>query len=191
MHQEGLRIAEDLGLRSDVPYKLAQLGRIALACGDYSRADSFHERSRKLAAEQSDRFGEHFASIGLALSARRQGHLDQAEAHLSGWLDWAREAGWTPGVALVYAEHGFIAEQRGDASAALDLHRAGYAAARDTGDPRAVALAIEGIAGALSLIGKKKTAARLLDTANRAREAAGVPLPCAERGDINRILARL
>ncbi|RSM90855.1 AfsR/SARP family transcriptional regulator [Kibdelosporangium aridum] len=191
LHQDGLRIAQELGLRSDVPYKLAQLGRIALASGDYRRADEFHEGSRRLAAEQSDKFGEQFAEVGLALAARRQGHLEQAEAHLDGWLHWAREVGWGPGVALVYAELGFIAELRGDAQTALDLHRAGYAAALDTGDPRAVALALEGMAGAHSLAGDLETAADLLQEANATREAAGVPLPPAERGDVDRISARL
>ncbi|WP_084434355.1 ATP-binding protein [Kibdelosporangium aridum] len=191
LQQDGLRIAEELGLRSDVPYKLAQLGRIALASGDYPRADEFHERSRRLAAEQSDRFGEQFAEIGLALAARRQGRLAQAETYLDGWLDWAREVGWAPGVALVHAELGFIAELRGDAQTALDLHRAGYAAACDTGDPRAVALALEGMAGAHSLAGDLETAAQLLGEANATRESAGVPLPPAERGDVERISARL
>ncbi|MBE1469411.1 BTAD domain-containing putative transcriptional regulator [Kibdelosporangium phytohabitans] len=190
LHRDGLRVAEDLGLWRDVSYKLAQLGRIALLSGDYPRAEEFHERARRLAAEQSDRFGEQFAEIGLALAARRQGRMDEAEAHLDGWLDWYREIGWAPGVALVYAERGFIAESRGDAKTALDLHRAGFAAAKGTSDPRAVALAVEGIAGALSLAGDATVAARLLGAAGSARQAAGAPLPSAERGDIDRITER-
>ncbi|ONI88649.1 AfsR family transcriptional regulator [Actinosynnema sp. ALI-1.44] len=191
LHRDGLRIAEDLGLWRDVSYKLAQVGRIALLSGDYPRAEEFHERARRLAAEQSDRFGEQFAEIGLALAARRQGRVDEAEAHLDGWLDWYHEIDWGPGIALVYAERGFIAESRGDAQAALDLHRAGFDAAGKTGDPRAVALAVEGIAGALSLSGDVTVAARLLGAAGSARQAAGAPLPPAERVDVDRITARI
>nr|WP_042189004.1 BTAD domain-containing putative transcriptional regulator [Kibdelosporangium sp. MJ126-NF4]CEL18598.1 Signal transduction response regulator / Tetratricopeptide repeat-containing protein [Kibdelosporangium sp. MJ126-NF4] len=190
LHRDGLRVAEDLGLWRDVSYKLAQLGRIALLSGDYPRAEEFHERARRLAAEQSDRFGEQFAEIGLALAARRQGRMADAEERLDGWLDWYREIGWGPGVALVYAERGFIAESRGDARTALDLHRAGLDAAQGTSDPRAVALAVEGIAGALSLAGNAGVAARLLGAASSARQAAGAPLPSAERGDIDRITTR-
>ncbi|CAM4011557.1 BTAD domain-containing putative transcriptional regulator [Kibdelosporangium persicum] len=190
LHRDGLRVAEELGLWPDVSYKLAQLGRIALLSGDYPRADEFHERARRLAAEQSDRFGEQFAQIGLALAARRQGSLERAEEHLDGWLGWYREIGWSPGVALVCAERGFIAEARGDVNAALELHRAGFAAAKDTGDPRALALAVEGIAGALSLAGEARSAARLLGAAGAARQGAGAPLPPAERADIDRITGR-
>lgn len=187
LHHEGLRIAEDLGLWPDVSYKVAQLGRIALLAGDHPRADALHERARRLAAEQSDRFSEHFAGIGLALSARRQGQLERADEHLDGRLEWYREIGWGPGVALVCAERGFIAELRGDAPAALELHRAGWVVAARTGDPRALALAMEGVAGAMALAGDATTAARLLGAAGAARERAGAPLPPAERGDLDRI----
>jgi predicted ATPase/DNA-binding SARP family transcriptional activator len=190
MHRQGLRIAEELGLSADVSYQLAQLGRTALLSGDYARADEFHERARRLAAEQSDRFDEQFAVLGLALAARRQGLLERADEHLDGWLGWYGEIGWRPGVALLCAERGFIAEARGDARRAMDLHRAGFAAAKDTGDPRALALALEGLAGALSLAGDARGAALVLGAAGAARQGAGAPLPPAERADLDRITAR-
>lgn len=59
---------------------------------------------------------------------------------------------------MILAELGFAAEQRGDADAALDLHRQDFTAARRTGDPRAVALALEGLAGAQRLAGDPERA---------------------------------
>ncbi|MEV8535203.1 tetratricopeptide repeat protein [Streptomyces sp. NPDC051211] len=144
-----------------------------------------------LAAEHGYAAGEIHAEIGLALGARREGDFDLAEKHLRRTLAWHRAVDFGPGPALLLAELGFLAEQRGDAPAALALHRQGLAVARDSGDPRAVALAQEGIAGAYALAGQPVQAARLLGTATRARESSGAPLPEAERGDVERITAKV
>jgi hypothetical protein len=92
--------------------------------------------------------------------------------------------------AFFLAQLGFIAEQRGDAETALSRHLDSLTAARITGDPRAVALALEGLAGARTLMGHHDQAARLLGTADAARRSAGAPLPAAERGDVDRITTR-
>ncbi|WP_433335335.1 BTAD domain-containing putative transcriptional regulator [Spirillospora sp. CA-294931] len=191
LHRRGLRLAEELGLWPEISSQLTRLGRIALLTGDHARATDFHERARDLAAAHADRRLEHFAEIGLALGARRRGDLDAAESTLLKWVEWCRQIDGAPGLALVLAELGFVAEQRGDAARALALHTEGLAAARATGNPRATALAQEGLAGALSLQGDLAKARRHLAAATRARDSAGAPLPPAERHDISRIQARL
>jgi predicted ATPase/DNA-binding SARP family transcriptional activator len=189
LHRDGLQVAEDFALWTEVSYKLGQLGRIALLAGEHGRAAELHERAQRLASARSDRFGEQFAAVGLGLGARRQGRLDEAEAHLSGWLEWCRDVGWWPGVALINAELGFVAELRGDAATAAARHLDGLVAARRTGDPRALALAMEGLAGAAVLVDRPASAARLLGAAAAERASAGTPLPAAERGDVDRIRA--
>ncbi|MFI0449599.1 BTAD domain-containing putative transcriptional regulator [Actinomadura sp. 6N118] len=189
LHRDGLAMAEELGSYAEVSYKLSRLGRIALLTGDHAEAAELHERGRRIAAEQSHKRMEQFAEIGLALVARRRGDLDAAERYLRTWVDWIRDVDGAPGLALVLAELGFVAEQRGDARMAAELHSEGLAAARSTGNPRAVALAFEGLAGAAALDGKAGEAARLLGEAAAARAAAGAPLPPAERGDVDRITA--
>ncbi|MEH1128871.1 tetratricopeptide repeat protein [Micromonospora sp. CPCC 206061] len=191
LRRDGLRMAEELGLWIEVSYVLSGLGRIALLTGDHARADELHGRAMRLAARHSHRRGEQFAEVGLGLSARRQGRLDDAETHLRRWLEWCRQIDGDMGAALILAELGFIAEQRGDAEAALATHLEGYAAARATDDPRAIALAQEGLAGAHALAGRYEEASRLLATATAHRESAGTPLPPAERGDVDRIEALL
>jgi hypothetical protein len=94
-----------------------------------------------------------------------------------------------PGLALVLAELGFVAEQRGDLAAALELHLDGLAAARRIGDPRAIALALEGLAGTQAEA-RPERAAELLGAAGALRTGVGAPLPRAERGDVDRIAAR-
>ncbi|AUH40204.1 BTAD domain-containing putative transcriptional regulator [Streptomyces sp. CMB-StM0423] len=191
LHREGLRMAEDLGLWSEVSDKLSMLGRVALLTGDVAQADDLHGRAARLAAEQGYVVGEEFAGIGLALGARRQGRLAEAEAHLRRWLDWDRKIESDVGTALILAELGFVAELAGDAEQAREHHREGLASARPTGDPRALALALEGLAGVESLAGDATAAARLLGRAEALRAAAGAPLPEAERFDTDRITARL
>ncbi|MBB4711952.1 putative ATPase/DNA-binding SARP family transcriptional activator [Streptomyces luteogriseus] len=191
LHRENLRIAQALETWPEMSTKLSGLGRIALLTQRYDEADDLHARALRIAAGQGNQPAEQFAALGLALSARRQGRLEAAEEWLRPWLAWNHRRGDGPGLALVLAELGFIAEQRGDAARALDYHRDGLAAAAATKDPRSVALALEGLAGAYSLSGAPERATRLLGTAATARERAGAPQPPAERGDVERIATRL
>ncbi|MCT2589424.1 AAA family ATPase [Streptomyces sp. N2-109] len=186
LYREGLRKAEHLRLSTLAVDLLSGLGRIALLTGDHDAAREHHEHARRLASEQGFRAGEFNALLGLGLGARREGLLDLAEEHLRGVLEWHRRIGLDDANALVLAELGFVAEQRGDAVAARDRQLAGLAAARTTGDPRALALALEGLAGAEALGGRPRTAALLLGSATAARAAAGAPRPAAERGDADR-----
>ena len=190
LHTEGLRMAEELGLWPQASDRLSWLGRCALLAGDHRLAREHLERARRLATEQSYKPGEVFARMGQGFLARRQGRLDEAEEHLRAVLGWSRQAGFELGVAgaLTLAELGFAAEQRGDPAAARRLHLDGLAVARGLGDPRAVALALEGLAGADALAGHPDHAAVLLGAAAAARESVGAPLPPAERGDIDRAM---
>ncbi|WP_068925574.1 BTAD domain-containing putative transcriptional regulator [Planobispora rosea] len=194
LHREGLRIAEDLRLWTDASCRLSSLGRLALLTGDLDGSRELHERGMRLAAEQSNRFAEEFARVGLGLVARRGGDLDTAERLFRRSLAWNRrlEADYgVPfyGVTLLLAELGFIAERRGDRATARALHLEGLAAAREIGDPRAIALAREGLAGVAAAEGAYEEAVALLDEAAALRESVGAPLPQAERGDVDRIAA--
>ncbi|MFD4389971.1 BTAD domain-containing putative transcriptional regulator [Streptomyces sp. NPDC058486] len=192
LHRTCLDIAERLDLRREVSFQLSGLGRIALLTREYGRAREFHERARRIAVEQTDSFGEQYAEIGLGMGARREGDLDAAEAHMRNVLDTHRRMGYEPGMpALILAELGFAAELRGDADRAVELQRSGLAAARATGDPRALALGLEGLAGAVSLAGDAARAARLLGAAAAARASVGVPLPEGEHDDVLRVIARV
>lgn len=127
-----------------------------------------------------------YAEFGLALSGRRQGRLDAAEPRLRKWLEWDRRIGSDIAISLIMAELGFLAEHRGNHAAATELHRESLAAAHLAADVRAVALALEGLAGAST----PDRAARLLGRAAALRESVDAPLPAGERGDTDRIAAR-
>ncbi|NBE56513.1 ATP-binding protein, partial [Streptomyces boluensis] len=190
LHEEGVRLAEELGHWTEAADRITGLGRIALLRRDFTASRELHERARRLAHTHGYAAGAVHAEIGLALCARREGDLDRAEELLHTCLDWHRAREFDPGPALLLAELGFVAELRGDAATARALHRQGLAGARAGSDPRAVALALEGLAGAESLAGDSVQAARLLGEAARARAKAGAPLPDGERGDVDRITTR-
>ncbi|TWD80684.1 putative ATPase [Kribbella amoyensis] len=202
--QESLRLAESLGLWTEVSFRTSGLGRIALLTGDYARADELHEAARRIAIEHSNKSAEEYAEVGLGLAARRQGRLDEAEERLGKWLTWLTQVGGIAGVAFVTAQLGFIAEQRGDHERAAELHERGHQAARELGDERAIALALEGLAGAKAAAALSRPddasaavfteaetllaeAEALLAEAEALRRAVGLPLPPAERFDVDRI----
>ncbi|PDP89433.1 AfsR family transcriptional regulator [Glycomyces fuscus] len=190
-HEEGLRIAEDLRLWHTVSLKLSGLGRVALLEADLDRADELHARALRVAEEHADPVGEQFADAGIALTARRRGDLDLAERSLLRRLEWNRRVDGRTGTAFILTQLGFVAEQRGEADRALDLHGRARHEAERSGDPRAVALALEGLAGAHALAGGHGRARRLLERAAALREEAGAPLAAVERWDVDRITGRM
>ncbi|CAM04577.1 putative ATPase [Saccharopolyspora erythraea NRRL 2338] len=189
LHSEGLHKARELELWPEVSYQLTWLGRNALLTGDHALAREHHERAAEIARDRGFRAGELYAVTGLALGARREGDLDLAEHHLDEVLRWYRDSAFEPSSTLVHAEFGFVAELRGDAERAAEHHHRGFELALQLGDSRAVALAMEGLAGAEALAGRHARAARLLGAAARARESVGTPLIPAESADVDRITA--
>ncbi|WP_411079505.1 AfsR/SARP family transcriptional regulator [Streptomyces sp. cmx-18-6] len=189
---EGLRMARELGLEAEVSARLSGLGRLALLARDWDRARDLHEQARKIAAEQGYKYGEIHSEMGLALGARRSGDLDGAKAHLLHIRDGYADVSSQAGDHLLRAELGFVAELRGDARGAAAHHLESLEIARALAEPRALALSLEGLAGAAALTGHGPAATRaalLLGAADAARRRAGAPLPPAERADVDRITA--
>ena len=179
--------AEELGLWTEVSFRTSGLGRIAFLTGDYARADVLHERAdgwRSSSPTSRPRSTPRSVSVCPPAS---QGRLDDAEAHLTKWLDWLSQVGGTPGIAFILAQLGFVAEQRGDFHEAQALHQQGYEAAQRVGDERAIALALEGLAGAA----EDPTAPAGYSPKQKRSGEVGAPLPPAERFDVDRIRARL
>ncbi|MFD6278099.1 BTAD domain-containing putative transcriptional regulator [Streptomyces sp. NPDC060209] len=189
---EGLRMARELGLEAEVSARLSGLGRLALLARDWDRARALHEQARRIATEQGYKYGEIHSGMGLALGARRSGDLDGAEAHLLHIRDGYADVSSRAGDHLLLAELGFVAELRGDARGAAAHHSEGLEIARVLAEPRALALSLEGLAGAAALHGHGPATTRaavLLGAAAAARLRAGAPLPPAERADVDRISA--
>ncbi|MER5626174.1 BTAD domain-containing putative transcriptional regulator [Streptosporangium sp. NPDC002544] len=194
LHRDGLRMAEELGLWPEVAGRLAWLGWTALQRGDYAQARETCERALRLAAEQGHRTAQIFATMGLAFAARREDLLDLAETHLRDLLNGAPEQSAEetppPYLPMIMSELGFVAEQRGDAAAALASHLKSIDLAARFESSREMPGTLEGLAGALTLAGDHDGAALLLGAGSAAR-ASNSPPPPTERGDIDRITTRV
>ncbi|MGW6536924.1 AfsR/SARP family transcriptional regulator [Streptomyces sp. NPDC055011] len=188
--REGLRIARELGLTAEVSARLSGLGRLALLDRDWDRARALHGRALAIAAEQGYAYAEIHARMGLALGARRSGDLTAAEDRLAGLRDRFAQASSPAGEHLRHAELGFLAELRGRPDEAARHHLRALTLARTLAEPRALALCLEGLAGALAP-GSPTAAAALLGAADAERRGVGAPLPVAERGDVDRITGTL
>ncbi|MFJ8129650.1 AfsR/SARP family transcriptional regulator [Streptomyces hydrogenans] len=188
--REGLRMARELGLTAEVSARLSGLGRLALLESDGDRARELHGQALAMAAEQGYAYGEIHARMGLALGARRSGDLAAAEHHLLLLRDRFAQASSPAGEHLRHAELGFLAELGGRHDEALGHHLRGLAVARTLAEPRALALSLEGLAGALAPHSPAEAAA-LLGAADAERRTVDAPLPPAERTDVDRITATL
>ena len=127
--------------------------------------------------------------LGLGETARKEGKLDCAEAHLRNVLRASRRTGSEPDVARVIAlsELGFIGEQRGRPTLARAYHLRSLAAATKLGDSQAVAQALTGLAGVHAFADQTGRAARLLGAAETARRSAKASLPPGDSPDGQRI----
>jgi predicted ATPase len=191
LHRDALHLAEGLGLWPEVATRLCWLGWIHTQLGNHPAALDHGARALRLATEQGYQTGEVFAEIVLGFAARRSGDLDTAESHLRHLLETAPPQDGAPSVhvPMVLAELGFVAELRGDAAAALRLHREALDLAARLDAPRDTAGGLEGLAGALALAGDHAHAAEVLGAAAAARRANSLPAAPAERADIDRVTA--
>ncbi|MGI5240431.1 BTAD domain-containing putative transcriptional regulator [Dactylosporangium sp. CA-139066] len=197
LHEDGLRMAEDLGLWPEVAGRLSWLGWGALQRGDYAAARELSARALRLSQEQGSPLNAIFAEMVLAFAARRGGDLEAAEAHLHSLLaaaaDRDGEAGQPLHVPSVLVECGYLAEQRGDADTARRNHAESYAVAQRLGATRDAVHALAGLAGAAALDGGRAgagRAARILGAVAAARDRLGMTVSVAERYDLDRTAAK-
>jgi hypothetical protein len=95
---------------------------------------------------------------------------------------------------LLLVARGYLADQIGDAGRALELQTEALRTAIGLSNPRNVAYALEGCAGALALAAEPvpvELGARLLGGADRLRRDSGGPMPAGERYDVDRAERRL
>jgi predicted ATPase/DNA-binding SARP family transcriptional activator len=187
--EEATVLADELGLPEFKAALHARLGTLLSLQGQHRRAQAVLGQALAEAEQLGWRAGVAWVRGLAGLAARCRGDLDEARAQLERALVWSRETDASPVAAPTLAWLGFVLELQGDLAAAGSVHREGLDHAARTGDPRAVALALEGLAGVAGASGDAERAALLLGAASGMRESAGGPLPPAERVDVDRIEA--
>jgi tetratricopeptide (TPR) repeat protein len=146
-----------------------RLGNLAANQQHVEVARTWHQTALSRARELGFPGPAAQALSGMAVAAWMQGRLDQAERLHREALAAYDAVGSVEGAAFTEACLGFLATDRGDAPAALALHRRSLAKAALGRDRRAIALAIEGSAGAHALTGNAVNAARMLGAAAELR----------------------
>lgn len=191
LNADGLRMAEELDLWPDVASRTGWAGWIAMQQRDYGRGLELCVEARRLAREQGYQVGATLAGLGLAFAARRLGDHDEAETQLRGLLeaagDWDGDQPPPLHLPLVLSELGFLLHQDDRFDEAADLHRQAFAAARTLDNARSTAIALEGLAGALTGGDHYQTSAVLLGTADAVRQAASTPRSPGDQDDVDRI----
>jgi tetratricopeptide (TPR) repeat protein len=190
----GSALLDELGERWGQLQASYITGSLAEVAGDYDRAERMHHNGLTMAEELGLAPEMSFQLSWLGrIAMLRVDHQRAWELH-----EKARQLGAEQGFkpAEMYAETGLGlgARRSGQFDVAekhLRMQLEGYELAGNSGDPRPVALALEGLAGAHALAGRSDHAARLLGAAARLRESVGRPLPHGQRGDIDRIAGTL
>jgi tetratricopeptide (TPR) repeat protein len=163
-----------------------RLGGLAALEGRFDEAEEWHEIALTRAREGAYTGALAQAFSGRAHTAFRRGKLDEAEAGHREALAAYESSGSVEGVAASLASLGFIATARGDQPAAVDLHLRSLREAARGKDRRAIALALEGLAGATAGLGDAGRAAVLLGAAEEVRRTGGGPLPTAQEPAVDR-----
>ncbi|MGD9702985.1 MAG: BTAD domain-containing putative transcriptional regulator [Acidimicrobiia bacterium] len=181
------QLFEEVGGGGYAIVALARLGNLAVLEGDLDEADRLHREAMCDAANGLVGELQGHVLMARAFSLRRRGDLDAAAEVLDRALGLRRVKELTIGLAFGSNSRGFVAEQQGDADGAERYHLMGLRAAVGGDDRRAVALALEGLAGVARLRGDPARAGFLLGAADALRRITGGPLPAGERYDVDRI----
>jgi predicted ATPase/DNA-binding SARP family transcriptional activator len=163
----------------------ARMGNLLLCQGDVDGADALHEEAMTLAETVGSRVSYGVILTGRAMVRRAQGRVQDAADAAADALAVYRRTQLRSGQALALALLGFATECLGDPSRAEELHAEALAAARQLGDERLVALAVEGLAGVAVARGDLERGASLLGAADHLRDLNGASSGPAS--DVDRI----
>lgn len=181
-------LAETLGLRDVHAYQLVRVGNLCALEGDLAVAERLLRHARDLAKQLGISSTVAYADNGLGLVLRRAGQPQQAQVRHEAALRHYRTIGSISGIAFTCTMIGLAAGAAGIDRDAMHWQRKALHAADVSGDRRAVALVLEGLAVALS---PAADAAVLLGAASALRADAGAPRPVGEIPEIDRVEARL
>jgi predicted ATPase/DNA-binding SARP family transcriptional activator len=180
------QVTTGVGPGANASILATRLGNLAANRGAFDDAGMWHGTALSRARELGFPGPAAQAISGMAVAAGMQGDLAQAERLHREALAAYESVGSVEGLAFTEACLGFLATRLGDAEAALELHRRSLANAAQGSERRAMALAVEGSAGALAACGDAVNAARLLGVAAelRGERVVSPPWLVAERARV-------
>jgi predicted ATPase/DNA-binding SARP family transcriptional activator len=189
--ERGILLARGLGLAGLVNHLTTDLGDAVALGGDPNRAREILDMALTSGRDLVWLPGTGQALTALAWLERRAGNHDEAVTRANEALTMVLAADNRIGIAQCLALLGHLDEEAGDLVGARNRHQQSLERAMETGDPRARALALEGLASVALHEGDGVAAARHLGAAHALRRTTtwqtGWPLASALRGDTERI----
>ncbi|MDV6013412.1 BTAD domain-containing putative transcriptional regulator [Haloechinothrix sp. LS1_15] len=181
-------IAQDLGMRDMHAHQLIKIGNLYGLRGALDVASSYLRRAGEIGRELGEPSTVAYADNGLGLVLRRQGRAHDARVQHEAALRHYRAIGSLSGSAFSCAAIGLACRAVADAREVRNWQLRSLRDAVRTGDRRAVALALEGLALAC---GEPEPARTLLDVAHALRSDAGVARPDGEIPEVDLVEDRV
>lgn len=178
--------ALELGLLYVAAEALIHLGVLATITSDMQRAEVWFDQAAALVRRTGSSETTALLALARAGAARRRGDLEAARALYGQALASYRQLGAHAWIAQALTGLGTVQELTGDLDQAQATLEQGLDAARAAHDPRLLAAALEALACVAVARSDGEGAARLLGSATALREQAQLPLPAAERIDVDR-----
>ncbi len=171
------QVTTSIGPGANASILATRLGNLAANQGAFEDARMWHRTALSRATELGFPGPAAQAISGMAVAAGMQGDIHQAERLHHEALAAYESVGSVEGAAFTDACLGFLATRCGDGASALELHHRSLANAAQGNERRAMALAVEGSAGAHAACGDAMNAALLLGVATELRGERTVSPP--------------
>lgn len=187
--RESVALAQDINDPRGLSDAYATLGMIAQAKGDIEQATAAFIESVTHASPDARSESRYHTQYYMAELARYQGDFSQAHTLLEGALEDAQAAanGWDCAIMLTLLGH--LERQQHDNARARGHYLEGLARFHAFDSPTYFAWCLEGYSALLCAEGSHARATHLCAAAATLRLQSHTPLPAAERGEFERILA--
>lgn len=183
--EESLELFRTIGDRRGSAFALNLLGLVASDQGDYAAARTRFEAGLAMRRELGDKRGIAGSLLQLGMVARKHGDHELARSYYDESLEIHRVLGDKRGIATTLMSLGLVAWRQGDSPRAIQFLVQSLTVRGAQGNPTRIAECLEGLA---TVAEPSQRSARLLGASSALREAAGTPLPLAERSDHDRLI---
>lgn len=181
--------AELLGMPEEAVMIVTDLGNVATLRGEHGKAAALIAEAGRRAQDVGTGQAIGMVENASGLLARREGRLAEARRHHERAVEEYRRIGADGGVAYAAGSMAYVAALQGDAAASVAAAQTSLDAAERDGDLLGIAFALEAGAAALAASGDPGVASRLLGAADAIRRGRGLPMPPAERWDVDHAVA--
>jgi predicted ATPase/DNA-binding CsgD family transcriptional regulator len=187
--EESLALSKELGDRKGEAFTLNNLGGMALEQGNLDQAARWLEETLALSKELGDLWLAGSALHNLGEVARHRGNFRQAAGWYSESMSAFRQLKYTWIIVISLNSLGVVMSRLGEYDQAAAYLYESLTLCRQMGVKRNMAEGLEGLAGVALFRQQPGLAVQLLGASDYLRQAMHSPVPPADRGESDRIVA--